>query len=163
MDVRSLAIVSAAAAGVEEGDGCKALKKAVSAPPKPGFLAGINIPMPNLGLDLTKPVEFPEDTSLGDCAGRLVANAAGPALVYGKADPGRSAELRFLALDLHNLVIQVRDSRPDKAKPASWVGADHLEIIESRQAEADERVDDRPRLIAFGRGRVDEPGARREI
>ena len=49
-------------------------------------------------------------------------------LVYGKADAGRSAELRFLALSPQSLVIQIRDSRPDKAKPASWVGADHLEI-----------------------------------
>src|SRR5262249_27993862 len=106
----------------------KVMQKAVSAPPKPGFLGGINIPMPNLGLDLTKPVEFPEGTTLGACAGRLAADAAGPALGYGKADARRGAELRFLALDLHHLVIQVRDSRPDKAKPASWVGADHLEI-----------------------------------
>jgi len=63
---------------------------------------------------------FPEGTILGGCAGRLAADTAGQSLVYGKADPGRSAELRFLATGPQTLVIQLRDSRPDKAKAASW-------------------------------------------
>lgn len=128
MDVRSLAIVSAAAAGTADVGGCDVLKKDIAQPPKSGFLAGLDAPMPSLGADPTKPVDFPDGTVLGGCAGRLDMSAAGPALVYGKADPGRSAELRFLAIGPQSLVIQLRDSRADKAKPASWVGADHLEI-----------------------------------
>jgi hypothetical protein len=128
MDIRSLAIVSAAAAGTGDEGGCDVLKKDIAAPPKSGFLAGIDVPMPSPGQDPTKPADFPEGTTLGGCAGRLDATAAGQALVYGKADPRRSAELRFLALGPQSLVIQVRDSRPDQAKPASWIGADHLEI-----------------------------------
>jgi len=128
MDVRSLAIVSAAAAGTADEGGCDVLKKDIAQPPKPGFLAGLDAPMPSLGSDPTKPVDFPDGTVLGGCAGRLDMSAAGSALVYGKADPGRSAELRFLAIGPQSLVIQLRDSRPDKAKAASWVGADHLEI-----------------------------------
>ena len=41
---------------------------------------------------------------MGGCAGRLNASAASPALVYGKADPGRDAELRFVALGPQSLV-----------------------------------------------------------
>jgi hypothetical protein len=126
--IQSLAIVSAAAAGVGDEGGCEILKKNIASPPKPGFLGGINVPMPNLGQDPTKPVDFPAGTSLGGCAGRLAVDEAGPALVYGKADPARSAELRFLALSPQSLALQLRDSRPDQAKPSSWVGADHLEI-----------------------------------
>ena len=96
------------------------LKKDIAAPPKSGFLGGIDVPMPNFGTDPTKPVDFPEGTILGGCAGRLAADTAGQSLVYGKADPGRSAELRFLATGPQTLVIQLRDSRPDKAKAASW-------------------------------------------
>src|SRR5262249_57811313 len=43
------------------------------------------------------------------------------------------------------------------------VGADHLEIVEAGQAQADERVDDRPRLIALRRPDLEHPGARGEI
>jgi hypothetical protein len=128
MDIRSLAIADAAKAGTGDEGGCGVMQKDIVLPPKPGFVGGFNVPMPNLGQDPTNPVVFPEGTVLGGCAGRLDASAAGPALVYGKADPGRVAELRFLALGPQSLVIQVRDSRPDKAKPASWIGADHLEL-----------------------------------
>lgn len=128
MDVRSLAIVSAAATGTGDEGGCDMLKKDIARPPKSGFLAGLDVPMPSLGSDPSKPADLPEGTVLGGCAGRLEMSAAGTALVYGKADPGRSAELRFLAIGSQSLVIQLRDSRPDRAKPASWVGADHLEI-----------------------------------
>jgi hypothetical protein len=128
MEIRSLAIADAAKAGAGEEGACDVLKKDVALPPKPGFVGGIDVPMPNLGQDPTNPAVFPEGTALGGCAGWLDASAAGPALVYGKADPARSAELRFLALNPQSLVVQIRDSRPDKTKPASWVGADHLEI-----------------------------------
>jgi len=128
MEIRSLAIADAAKAGTADEGACGVMQKDIALPPKPGFVGGINIPMPNLGQDPANPVVFPEGTVLGGCAGRLNASAAGPALVYGKADPGRSAELRFLALGPQSLVVQIRDSRPDKAKPASWIGADHLEI-----------------------------------
>jgi hypothetical protein len=128
MEINSLAIGDAAKAGTADEGGCDVLKKDIALPPKPGFVGGLNVPMPNLGQDPTNPVVFPEGTVLGGCAGRLNASAASPALVYGKADPGREAELRFLALGPQSLVVQIWDSRPDKAKPASWIGADHLEL-----------------------------------
>jgi hypothetical protein len=128
IDIRSLAIADAAKAGTSDEGGCGVMQKDIVLPPKPGFVGGLNVPMPNLGSDPTNPVVFPEGTALGGCAGRLDASRGGPGLVYGKADAGRSAELRFLALSPQSLVIQIRDSRPDKAKAASWVGADHLEI-----------------------------------
>jgi hypothetical protein len=149
MDIRSLAIASAAAAGTGDEGGCDVLKKDIAAPPKSGFLGGLDTPMPNLGTDPTRPVDFPEGTILGGCAGRLEAEAAGPALVYGKADPGRGAELRFLATGPQTLVIQLRDSRPDKAKAASWVGADHLEIWTSPEP-SDSYIPDPAKVAQLG-------------
>ena len=149
MDIRSLAIASAAAAGTGDEGGCDVLKKDIAAPPKSGFLGGLDAPMPNLGTDPTKPVDFPEGTILGGCAGRLEADAAGPALVYGKVDPGRSAELRFLATGPQTLVIQLRDSRPDKVKAASWVGADHLEIWTSPEP-SDSYIPDPAKVAQLG-------------
>ena len=42
--------------------------------------------------------------------------------------PGAARSCASSPLSPQSLVIQIRDSRPDKAKAASWVGADHLEI-----------------------------------
>ena len=128
MEIRSLAIVSAAASGTADAGACDVLRKDVARPPKPGFLAGIDVPLPSLGVASDKTADFPEGTILGGCAGRLVTGSGPTQPVYGKADPGRLAELRFIALGSHSLVIQVADSRPDTAAAGSWVGADHLEI-----------------------------------
>ncbi len=43
------------------------------------------------------------------------------------------------------------------------IGADDLQVVEPCEAECDQRVDDRPRLIAFRRSRVDEARPRRQV
>ena len=50
----------------------------------------------------------------------------------------------------------IHDTRVD-------VGTDDLQIVEARHAEGDERVDHRPRLIAFRRPRFQHAGARRQV
>ena len=151
MAIRSLAIVSAAAAGTADVGACDVLKKAIASPPKAGFLAGIDVQLPSLGLDPTKPAAFPAGGILGGCAGHLNAGGEGSALVYGKGDPGRSAELRFVALGQQTLVIQVQDSRPDEAAAKSWVGADHLEIWTST-APSDSYIPEPGKVAQLGVG-----------
>ena len=48
--------------------------------------------------------------------------------IEGKPDPGRTAVLRFIAADLHTIVVQIYDPRRDRSLHQSWVNADHLEI-----------------------------------
>ena len=85
------------------------------------------MPLPSLGVAQDKTADFPRGRS--SAAAPAASTGSGPTQpVYGKPEPGRLAELRFIALGSHSLVIQVADTRADTAAAGSWVGADHLEI-----------------------------------
>lgn len=133
MTAQSLAIDDAvqtnADATADNDDPCTALKKRIGKPLEHGYLGGLDVPWPTLNADSTEPgVVPPKGTALGSCATSLIADGKSGYVVYGKPDPSRVAELRFVAPDPHNIVIQVRDARPDKSAPQSWVNYDHLEI-----------------------------------
>ena len=61
-------------------------------------------------------------------------------LVYGKADPARQVEIRFVG-DFQNLVVQIYDPRRDHGAPQSWVNADHLELWTTTVEGFSSRVD----------------------
>ena len=123
MDIRSLAIADAAKAGTGDEGGCGVMQKGITLPPGPGFVGGRNVPMPNLGSDPTNPVVFPGN------GGRMRGPAGCQRRGSGAGLPsyaGRSAGCAS-SPPAPGLVSD-QGLRPDKAKPASWVGADHLEI-----------------------------------
>jgi hypothetical protein len=133
MAAQSLAIddgiQSNADATAGDGDPCTALKKRIGKPVEHGFLGGLDVPFPTVDPGSAESGSMPpHGTALGNCAATLTADGKNGYLVYGKADPARVAALRFIAADLHNIVIQIYDPRRDRSGPQSWVNADHLEI-----------------------------------
>jgi hypothetical protein len=134
MAARSLAIDDAKTTGSEDTDNdpCDLLRGQMGKPAKPGFLAGIDIPLPAIGLGDSLPVDFARGTTLGGCAARVTFGAGEGHAVFGQPDPGRLVELRLIALNQHALAVQIQDPRPDRTQPKSWVAGDHLEIWTSR-------------------------------
>ena len=114
----------------DNDDPCTALKKRMGKPAEHGYLGGLDLPVPSLNASGTgRGAAPPNGTSLGSCAASMAADGGSGYVAYGKADPSRTAELRFVAPDLHTIVIQVRDPRVDRTPNASsWVNLDHLEI-----------------------------------
>ena len=123
-------------------DPCELLEAHKGPGPDPGFLAGIEVPIAEGNMDPAHPAaEFPEGAVLGGCAASLRADGKTGFVVFGTPDAARTAELRFMALDPHTLVLQLYDPRPDKSTAASWIGADHLEIWTTLDTEAVNRPD----------------------
>jgi hypothetical protein len=120
-----------AAAGEDDQGGdqdCDSLRKAMdqSLAPRPGLLAGQNVPLPQIADEAASPPDFPDGTVLGGCASAMASDGGYP--VYGSPDGARRAELRFVALDQKTVVIQVAEPRADAGPAKSWVGTDHVEI-----------------------------------
>ncbi len=113
------------------GDGddpCTDLKKRIGKPVTHGYLGGIDVPFASLDLGSVEASILPESgTVLGNCASTFTADGKSGFLAYGKADPSRVPELRFVG-DFHTLVIQVYEPRRDHGVPQSWANGDHLEI-----------------------------------
>lgn len=145
MSANSLAIDDSIQTG-DEGNGdsddpCTALKKRIGKPIEHGYLGGIAVPFATTDTGSTKADKLPENgIALGNCASVFKADGKTGFLVYGKPDPARVAELRFVG-DFHSLVIQIYDPRPDHGAPQSWVNFDHLEIWTLAQLSDTSHVD----------------------
>ncbi len=147
MAAQSLAIddsiQSNADATADNDDPCTALKKRIDKPAERGYLGGLDIPFPTINPGATEAGAMPpRGIALGNCAATLTADGKSGYVVYGKPDPSRVAVLRYMAPDLHNIVIQVEDPRRDRASyPQSSVNFDHLEIWTLGEVSQTIRVD----------------------
>jgi len=119
----------------------------------PGSLMGQAVPLPVLNNENPQPeTAFPQGVALGSCAAAITTDGktGGGYLVYGALDPARVAELRFVALDLHALVLQVHEPRPDPGPAANWVGTDHLELWTTHDELAEPGQVDPAKLVQLG-------------
>jgi hypothetical protein len=134
MTARSLAIDDAKSANGADADNdpCDLLREQMGKPPKPGFFAGVDIPLPGIGLGDGLPKGFARGIALGACATRLDLGAGDGYAIFGKPDPARAVGLRVVGLSQHALAIQLQDPRPDRGAAKSWVASDHLEIWTNR-------------------------------
>jgi hypothetical protein len=106
------------------------------AEPARGMLAGLNIPYADIQAEGDPPA-FPEKGTLGSCAAMIASDGQHGFMVYGTPDPARAAELRFVALDDHTLLVQVYDPRPSIAPARSWVSGDHIELWLDTESDSD--------------------------
>jgi hypothetical protein len=153
MAARSLAIDDTKTSSSDDADNdpCDLLREEMGKPTKPGFLSGIDLPLPGIGLGDGLPVGFARGIALGGCATRVNLGAGEGHAVFGKADPARLVGLRIVALNQHALAVQLQDPRPDRGQPKSWVASDHLEIWTSRDLEVMRHADpEQPAQIGIG-------------
>ena len=112
----------------DDDDACTRLKKRLGKPIEKGYLGGIAVPFASTDTGSVSGSPLPEKgTTLGGCASVWKLGGKSGNLVYGKGDPGREAELRFVG-DFQDLIVQIYDPRPDHGAPQSWVNTDHLEL-----------------------------------
>jgi hypothetical protein len=112
----------------DDDDACTRLKKRLGKPIEKGYLGGIGVPFASTDTGSVSGNPLPEKgTALGACASVWKLDGKSGYLVYGKGDPGREAELRFVG-DFQDLVVQIFDPRRDHGAVQSWVNTDHLEI-----------------------------------
>jgi hypothetical protein len=112
----------------DNDDACTRLKKRLGKPIERGYLGGVAVPFASTDTGSVNANALPEKgMTLGSCASVWKLDGKSGNLVYGKADPARQAEIRFVG-DFQNLVLQIYDPRRDHGAPQSWVNADHLEL-----------------------------------
>jgi hypothetical protein len=112
----------------DNDDPCTRLKKRIGKPIGHGYLGGIAVPFASTDTGSINGNALPENgTTLGSCASVWKLDGKSGNLVFGKADPARQAELRFVG-DFQDLVVQIYDPRRDHGAPQSWVNTDHLEL-----------------------------------
>lgn len=99
--------------------------------PGPGLLGAYDILVPILGRT-DEPTKIPAGTTIGDCGVAMSTAGANGFVVFGNpAPPGKSAEVRVLALSLNSLLIQVFDPLAESSggsTPRSWIDLPHVEI-----------------------------------
>ena len=87
-----------------------------------GDLHAFALPTPGLGISSTS-----SSTPLGSCAQQIGPENLEDFLTFGKIDPQREPEVRLLALNDSDLLIQIYDPKP-AARGSSWVKSNHIEI-----------------------------------
>jgi hypothetical protein len=99
-------------------------------PFEPRFRGSLDVPWPTMDQHGAENGTVPpEQVALGSCATTWRTDGSSGYVVYGSPDPERVAVLRFIAPNVHTLIVQIRDPRPDNSAAArSWVDRDHLEI-----------------------------------
>jgi len=112
----------------DNDDPCTRLKKRIGKPVEHGYLGGIAVPFASTDTGSINANALPEKgATLGSCASVWKLDGKSGNVVFGKVDPARQAEIRFVG-DFQNLVVQIYDPRPDHGAPQSWVNTDHLEL-----------------------------------
>ena len=125
----------------DNDDACTRLKKRIGKPIEHGYLGGIAVPFASTDTGSVNANALPEKgTTLGSCASVWKLDGKSRNLVYGKADPARQVEIRFVG-DFQNLVVQSTTCAGITARRRPWVNADHLELWTTTVEGFSSRVD----------------------